>query len=104
MVYQESMADLTFTDRMLKNTYLRSYGESSASDFRCLLCLALEKFRRCRPRGGKKLLEAVNLGRWSRDGGWSHPDFCLPTATLMLLDHLNSPIRIPVELVVFVST
>ena len=37
------MADLTFTDRMLKNTYLRRYGESSASDFQCLLCLALEK-------------------------------------------------------------
>ena len=27
------MADLTFTDRMLKNTYLRRYGESCASYF-----------------------------------------------------------------------
>ena len=68
------MADLTFTDRMFKNTYLRRYGESSASDFQCLLCLSLEKFRRCTPLGGKKLLEAVNLRRWSRYGGWPHPD------------------------------
>ena len=66
------MADLTFTDMMLKNRFLRHCGESFASDFQCLLCLAFEKYRQFTPRLKKSYLEL--LVRLSCDGGWPHPD------------------------------